>query len=150
MGNPNGHLVHGLSKTPLYGVWTMMKQRCSNPNCKDYKRYGARGIKVCQEWMDFKTFYDWSMTNGYRVGLTIERIDINIDYSPKNCKWITNENQAINRSTTHHLTYNGKTLSVTEWSVLLGIPRTTLSNRVRLGWSIERTLSTPSRKERTL
>lgn len=150
MGNPKGHLVHGLSKNPLYAVWTMMKQRCSNPKCKDYKWYGAKGIKVCPEWLSFKSFYDWSIANGYREGLTIERIDINADYFPQNCKWITNEEQATNRSTTHYLNYNGETHSVTEWSIRLGIPRTTISNRVRLGWSIERTLSTPSRKENRL
>ena len=147
MSNPNGHLVHGLSKTRLYNVWSEMKRRCFNPNSCSYKWYGAKGIKIYPQWLDFKQFYKWAITNGYEVGLTIERIDINADYSPQNCKWITNEEQANNRSTTHHLTYKGKTLSITEWSVLLNIPRTTISNRIRLGWTTERALSTPSRKE---
>ena len=147
MGNPNGHLVHGLYYSPLYGVWTMMKQRCTNPKCRSYKWYGAKGIKVCPEWSDVKKFYEWAISNGYKNGLTIERININDDYSPDNCKWIPLVEQASNRSTTHYLTYNGETRSVTEWSSLLGIPRSTLSNRVRLGWSTERALSTPTRKE---
>lgn len=150
MGNPNGHLVHGLYYSPLYGVWTMMKQRCTNPKCRSYKWYGAKGINVCSEWLDFKTFYDWAITNGYHNGLTIERIDVGDGYSPQNCKWIAPKEQANNRTSTHRLTYNGETHSLTEWSILLNIPRTTLSNRVRLGWSIERALTTPSRKERCL
>lgn len=147
MGNPKGHLVHGLYHTPLYGVWTMMKQRCTNPKCRSYKWYGAKGIDVCSEWSDFKTFYEWAITNGYQKGLTIERIDVSMGYSPRNCKWIVHREQANNRTSTHHLTHNGETHSITEWSALLGIPRTTISNRVRLGWSTERALSTPSRKE---
>ena len=128
----------------------MMKQRCTNPKCRSYKWYGAKGINVCSEWLDFKTFYDWAITNGYRNGLTIERIDVGAGYSPQNCKWIAPKEQANNRTSTHRLTYNGETRSLTEWSILLNIPRTTLSNRVRLGWSIERALTTPSRKERCL
>jgi hypothetical protein len=124
----------------------MMKQRCTNPKCRSYKWYGAKGINVCKEWLDVKVFCEWAITNGYRDGLTIERIDVNADYSPQNCKWIVSKEQAKNRTSTHYLTYNGETHSVTEWSGLLNIPRTTLSNRVRLGWSIERALTTPSRK----
>lgn len=150
MANPNGHLVHGLSRTPLYGVWCEMRQRCNNPNCKSYKWYGGKGIKVCDEWSDFTNFYEWALAHGYQTNLTIERIDINGNYSPENCKWITNQEQPSNRSTAHRISYNHESHTLTEWSKIIGLPRTTLSNRIRLGWSIERALSEPSGKGGTV
>lgn len=60
MGNPNGHLIHGLSKTPLYSVWQTMKQRCINPRCRGYRWYGAKGITLCEEWQNPESFYEWA------------------------------------------------------------------------------------------
>lgn len=89
---------HSLSKTKLYGVWSTMKSRCYNPCTKSYKDYGARGISVCDEWKnDVAAFYEWAMSNGYEEGLTIDRIDVNSDYSPNNCRWITIQEQQQNR-----------------------------------------------------
>lgn len=147
MGNPKGHLVHGLSKTPLYKVWCEMKQRCANPKCQSYKWYGNKGIKLCSEWLEFVSFYEWALAHGYKSNLTIERINVNGDYCPENCKWITNIEQQSNRSTTHYITHNGESHTLTEWSNIQGLPRTTLSNRIRMGWSIERALLEPSRKK---
>ena len=95
--------THGLSCTKLYHCWASMKSRCNNPNSQYYSYYGMRGIKVCEEWYDFKTFYDWAMCNGYSEGLTIDRIDNDKGYNPGNCRWITmreqNKNKRIYRST---------------------------------------------------
>lgn len=80
---------HGCYRTKLYGVWQALKQRCLNPVHKSYHRYGGRGIKLYQEWLEFVGFRDWALTNGYQEGLSIDRINNDGDYEPSNCRWIT-------------------------------------------------------------
>lgn len=93
-------ITHGKTGTPLYAVHQGMKNRCNNPKVKGFKYYGAKGVKVCDEWKDFQTFYDWAMKHGYKEGLTIDRIDPGGDYCPENCEWVTRSENSRRR----HLT----------------------------------------------
>lgn len=90
--------THGYSNTKLGKVFEGMKQRCNNPNNKNYEKYGGRGIKICTEWLNNpKKFFDWAIKNGYKEGLSIDRIDVNGNYKPSNCRWAGNETQCINQ-----------------------------------------------------
>lgn len=132
---------HNMYKSRLYGIWSSMKHRCNNINDINYKLYGGRGIKVCNEWKGFITFKDWALSNGYNDNLTLDRIDVNGDYEPNNCRWITIQEQQYNKRTNHLITYNNKTQTVTEWADELGINRNTLFGRIDRGWNIERALN---------
>lgn len=96
--NFNRHKIHGLSKTKLYKRWKRIKSRCYNINSKDYKYYGGCGIKMCDEWKkNYLSFYNWAINNGYKEELTIDRINVNGNYEPSNCRWVTWKEQANNK-----------------------------------------------------
>lgn len=123
---------HGKSNTRLYQVWTAMKQRCQNPKNKDYPNYGGRGISISPDWIsDFENFYSWAAANGYKQGLTIERVDPNGNYEPANCCWITNEEQSNNRRNSIKYDYQGKPLTIRELSEEIGINYHTLRDYLR-------------------
>lgn len=136
---------HGGIKTRLYHIWSAMIERCHNPNHKSYKNYGGRGVTVCDSWRtNFAIFQTWALVNGYRDGLTIDRINNNNSYNPDNCRWITHKDQQYNKRDNHLITFNGETHTLTEWAEITGINRNTLSARLnKLGWSAEKALTTP-------
>lgn len=138
--------VHGLTKHPIHKSWTDMKQRCYNPSSTIYEYYGGRGIKICDEWEDFKTFYDWSISNGWSEGLSIDRIDVNGNYEPSNCRWVSMKVQCNNKRSNRLLTFDGKTLNISQWAEQTGIERATITARLdKLRWCVEKALTEPVR-----
>lgn len=131
--------THGMTNNRIYYEWCNMKSRCNNHKNTMYKNYGGRGIRVCEEWVDsFEAFMHWAMSNGYNDAMTIERIDVDGDYTPKNCKWISAREQYLNRTDSHLLTAFGKTQTIKEWSEESGIKYDTIERRInQYGWSAE-------------
>lgn len=118
----------------LYRIWTCIKTRCFNRKDKHFPDYGGRGISVCEEWKNnFKAFYKWAITNGYSDNLTIDRIDVNGNYEPTNCRWATPKEQTDNRRNAIFLTFKGETKSLLEWSKITGIKYQTLYWRYKTG-----------------
>lgn len=121
-----------------------MKRRCYNPEEKFYKDYGGRGIKVCDEWMDKKeghsNFQKWAVENGWEEGRSIDRIDVNGNYEPNNCRWATPEEQANNRRNNNYVTINGVTKTTSEWARQIGISQNAFTGRINSGWTGEELL----------
>ena len=119
------NVTHGDSDTRLYSIYLGMKNRCYNKNEPAYNRYGGRGIKVCDEWREkgtgFVSFKQWALKNGYSDKLTIDRIDVNGNYEPSNCRWADIYTQANNKRSNRYFIYNGVKKSMAEWSKDLGI-----------------------------
>ena len=137
-------ITHGKTQTVLYKKWHEMKKRCNNKNCKDFPNYGERGIRVCEEWEhNFQAFYDWSISSGYEDGLTIDRLNVDGNYSPDNCRWATKKEQNNNKRTNHYETYNSETLTLAQFAEKYGISYHKLRNRIRHGWTIEKAIETP-------
>lgn len=140
-------LTHGHTDTKLYGVWCGIKARCYNANSAAYERYGGRNIQMCNEWrnsyIDFET---WAIGNGYTDGLSIDRIDVNGNYEPSNCRWVNATAQANNRRTNRILNFNGEEHTLTEWAQMLNVSPKTLFSRLYAGHSVEEILSTNNSK----
>lgn len=146
--NSKSRITHGLTfKTPLYVVWVGMKQRCYYAKNKCYKDYGGRGIVVCDEWRtDFISFYNWALTNGYKDGLTIDRIDNDRGYGPTNCRWVTIIKQSRNKRSNRLLNYNGDTKPLVEWCEILGLKYSTINARLnKYHWPVERAFNNPTK-----
>lgn len=133
----------------LHRVWDGIKERCNNKNCSTYKYYGERGINICEEWMEYLNFAKWAFKNGYRDGLTIDRIDNDKGYSPDNCRWVTKKIQANNTRRNKYLIYNGERRTLAEWAEKFNLSYHVLQTRLSDGWDIEEALTIPKLKNGT-
>lgn len=131
--------IHGESNTRLFRIWIGIKNRCYNANEPSYKNYGGRGIGVCAAWLtNYEAFRDWAITNGYNENApygecTLDRIDVNGNYSPENCRWVNLKIQANNKTTSHFIDYRGERHTIAEWSTLLGVPKYIIHDGLRAG-----------------
>lgn len=136
--------THGLSKTRLHTIWHSMYCRCYYPTTNGYNRYGGREIKVCDEWKKsegFVNFYNWAIANGYQEDLTLDRIDVNGNYEPSNCRWITKQEQQLNMRSNKYITYKGERKIQAELCREYNVSATTLNDRLKRGWTLEEALT---------
>lgn len=143
----NRNTTHGERHTRLYGVWTNIKSRCYSESNSRYKNYGGRGISMCDEWKSsFENFSKWAYANGYDESAkfgecTIDRIDVNGNYCPENCRFVNAKSQSNNRTNTYYLTIDGETHSLSEWSDITGIKYHTIFTRInKLHWNPKKAL----------
>lgn len=149
------NMRHGMRRTRFYKIWQQMTQRCRNPRSTDFALYGGRGIVVCERWKLFKNFLD-DMHASYlehaaahgEQRTSIDRIDTNKNYELANCRWATPLRQVRNRRVTKRLEWNGRTQPLIDWAEELGLPYDTLKQRIRLGWTPERALTTAVNESR--
>jgi hypothetical protein len=131
---------HGQCDLPEYNVWMSMRSRCNNPNNKEFRNYGGRGIKVCDRWSDFDAFLS-DMGARPSPKHSIDRLNNSLGYSLHNCEWVLPKKQANNRRNTHSFTYGNQTKTLSEWAACTGIKHATLYYRLVLaGWSEDKAL----------
>jgi len=136
---------HNQRNPKLYSIWHNMKDRCYREKHPMYNYYGGRGITVCDKWKDnYTEFHKWSFANGYVEGLSIDRINNNIGYSPDNCKWSSSIEQGRNRRNVKTITYKGETKTLSEWGEIMPANGNTIWQRLNYGWPIDQALTTPS------
>src|SRR5688572_18454956 len=143
---PRGY-KHGMAYHPLNRVYSGIKTRCYDKYSVPFKNYGGRGIKMCDEWLNDKTtFFEWAIKSGYGKGLEIDRINNDGNYEPSNCRWVTRKLQASNRRSNKHITYNGITMTLSQWDGHLGFRSGTMKARITTkGWTPHKAITTPIR-----
>ena len=144
--------THGGRNDRLYLVWMDMRRRCRDVNDHNYTNYGGRGIKVCDEWQNYPAFKEWAIKNGYnpyaeRSKCTLDRINVNGNYEPSNCRWVDVITQCNNKRNNRLITHNGITQTITMWAREYDMKPALLHKRLNAGWDFERAVSTPSRYE---
>lgn len=138
---------HGQRNARLYKIWCGIKYRCYNLNSNEYEIYGGRGIGLCKEWNNnFEEFYKWAIANGYKDDLTIDRINVDGNYTPENCRWTTMKIQENNKRNNRIIEYKNRTQTISQWADETGIRKEIIYYRLNHGWSVERTLTQPVKK----
>jgi hypothetical protein len=128
----------------IYNTWNRMINRCYNPKSHKYYRYGKRGISVCKDWLNnYDNFYIWCINNGYKEGLSLDRINNDGNYEPSNCRWTTRKQQQRNMCRNRIITYKNQTHCLAEWCERLNLKYETIKSRLNKGWSIERAFEEP-------
>jgi len=117
-----------------------MKNRCTNTNYEGYKYYGGRGIKVCDEWLEFEPFLEWALKNDFRRDLQIDRIDVDGNYSPHNCRWVTPKVNSQNKRRHKQINIKGEIKTLSQWAETSGLSVKTISDRIQRGWREEEIL----------
>lgn len=152
-----GRIYHGfniikpLSENDIYNdkrlrkIWESMHERCEYEKHPQYNNYGGRGISVCNEWSEYIPFAKWAFSNGYADYLSIDRIDVDGMYEPNNCRWATMKEQANNKRSNRIVVYEGSEYTLTELAELIGMNKTTLKERLNMGWSVEDAANRPVR-----
>ena len=143
------HIKHHFShRERLYQTWINMRRRCNNSKNKRWYCYGGKGIKVCIEWDEYLSFRNWALSNGYKDNLTIDRIDVNGDYYPENCRWVDAKTQANNMTRNVHFDFNGELLTKSQLAERLGLSYSALQHRLDRGWIMERIIIQPQRSRK--
>ncbi|TCT14563.1 hypothetical protein EDC18_10544 [Natranaerovirga pectinivora] len=141
--------THRMTGSRLYNIWDSMKARCLNSNSKDYHNYGQRGITIYEKWLKFESFMEWATKNGYQEKLTLDRIDVNGNYEPSNCRWVSTKVQGNNTRVNRRVTMRGRTQTLSQWADEIGISPKALRYRIEAGWKEEDIFSpVDSRKKR--
>jgi len=141
----SGKPTHGLSYTPEYRAWQMMRLRCTVPTNRAYANYGGRGITVCERWLDSPENFIADMGPKPSPAHELDREDNDKGYSPENCRWVTRTVNDRNRRSNRMLTHAGETLSLAEWAERHSLPRDTLLKRLDGGWDVSAAILTPVR-----
>ena len=141
--------THGMTDSRIYKIWADMKNRCTNVNNRSYSDYGGRGITFCEEWDKFENFYKWSKESGYSDNLTIDRINVDGNYEPDNCRWDTYKQQNDNRRNNIYIEYNNETITLKELSRQTGINYQTLLRRYNKGDRNEKLIRSISKTKST-
>lgn len=128
----------------LQRIYHNMKTRCYNPNYDKYQYYGGKGVTICDEWKtSYEAFEAWALSHGYTDKMTLERKDVNGNYYPENCCWVSWKDQANNRTSNHYITYKGKTKTLMQWCDYYGLDYARVSQRIYNGWPVKKAFFEP-------